>query len=115
MSLVLNKPSELSRDDVQLAALNNPQQQKLDGTEDKKQLIECSDSKNFDNIRCNIRCVFLLLITRDVVVLVVVVSHVDLVKFPSYCRFSVLWSKLLLHPQPPDTIQECPQGGLQVW
>lgn len=111
MSLVLNKASEPSKDDVQLAALSNHQQEKLDNIEDKEQLLGCSECKNFDNIRC----VFLLLITWDVVVLVVVVSHVDFIKFPSWCRFSVLWSKLLLHHQPPNTIQECPQGDLQVW
>lgn len=111
VSLVLNKCSEPSEDDVQLAALSNHQHEKLDGMEEKKQLIECSDCKNFDNIRC----VFLLLITWDVVLLLVVVSHIDFINFPSCCRFSVLWSMLLLRHQFPDTIQECPQGDLQVW
>ena len=109
VSLVLSKTSELCEDDVQLAALSHHRHEKVDNTQ-KKQLMECSDCKNFD-----IRCDFLLLITWDVALLVVVVSYVDFIDLTSCRRFSVLWPMLLIHPQPPDTIQECPQGDLQVW
>lgn len=112
MSLVLSKASEPSKDDVQLqmAALNNHQLE-VKSIGDKKQFIEYSECKDFDNIKC----VFLLLITWDVVLLVVVVSLVDFMISSCCRRFSVLWPILLLCSKSQGTIQKCPQGYLQVW
>lgn len=112
VSLVLSKASEPSKDEVQLqmVALNNYQLEMVDVIGDKKQCMEYSASKNFDNIKC----VFVLLIIWDVMLLVVVVPHVGFIS--SCCRrFSVLWPMLLLRSQSKGTIQKCPQGDLQVW
>lgn len=111
MSLVLSKSSELSKDDMQLVAISSHHQEELDDREEEEQLIKCSSFKDFENIKC----VFVLLITWDGVLMVLVASHVDFINFPSSPRFSVLWIMLVLPLQPRNTIQGCPQSGLQVW
>lgn len=110
MSLVLSKASELSEDDMQLVAISSHHEE-LDGREEKEQLLKCSTCKDFESIGC----VFVLLITWDGVLMVLVASHVYFINFPSNRRFSVLWIMLVLPLQSQNTIQWCPQSGLQVW
>lgn len=99
MSLVLSKSAELSKDDMQLVARSSHHCIELDGKEEEEQLIHCSECKSFENIRSG----FVLLITWDGV-LVFVTSRVDLINFPSSCRFSVSWIMLFFPLHPQDTI-----------
>lgn len=111
VSLVPSKSLELTKDDMQLVARSSyHHHEELDGKEEEKQLIQCSDCKDFET-----GCVFVLLITWDGVLMVLVASHVDFINFPPSCRFSVLWIMLVLPLQSCNTIQGCPQSGLQVW
>lgn len=99
MSLVLSKSAELSKDDMQLVARSSYHCKELDDREDEEQLIQGSECKSFENIGSG----FVLLLTWDEV-LVFVTSHVDLINFPSSCRFSVLWIMLFFFLHPQDTI-----------
>lgn len=96
---------------MQLDAVSSYHHNELGGKKEEEQLYQCSECKGLENIQC----VFVLLITWDGVLMVLLVSHAEFIKYPSRYRFSVLWVMLLFPFQPHDTIQGCPQSGLQVW